>query len=201
MTLSIKPRLSKKCIGFIVVFPLLIVTSLVNVECPVCQGTCLVSSAPEMENVEIIDVKSEGQFGRVMQDMMLEKVPIYLFDVELLVVNNGPDATEGYVKLVLVNLEKGDEFAPGSVIDTQYVTLEIPGETSLDVSYSIWFLSVWLLRPKVYAEVVIDDVPDVTCNVTGKVPLNTWLLVNCFKDSLLKLGGEGVQYETGMVFD
>lgn len=214
--MSIKLRFSKKCIGFIVIFPLLIVTSLVNVVCPVCLGTCSVSSAPGMENVKIIDVNSEWQliselrlmaeFGMTMADMFeaIGRVMFtYYYDVEITVVNDSPDDAEGYVKLVLLDLSKGDEFAPGSVMDAQYVTLEIPGETSLDVTYGILFLSeedVWRGRTEVYAEVAIEYVPDVTCNETGKVPLNNWLLVNGFKDSFLELGKEGVHYEPAMLF-
>jgi len=178
MTLSIKPRVSKKYIGFIVIFNLLIVTSLVNVECPVCQGTGLVS-APGMENVEIITVKSEL---RIVGVSMGHKMCVY--DVELSVINNGPDDTEGYIKLALLDLSEDDEFAKDSVLDEVYVTLEVPGGTSLDATYAVFFrVRAYFIqsKTKIYAEVVY--VTDVTCNGTGKVPLNSWLLVNGLKNS------------------
>jgi len=206
VTLSIKPRLSKKCIAFTAIFPLLIVTSLVNAECPVCQGDGLVSSAPGMDNVVVIDFESKGPYAMPLMLMVpagfVEDISVlkdyHIYNVILTVVNNGPDDISGYVKFLLVDVTEDRVLLEG------YRLLEIPGETSLDVPYTFLCKStedLSRLPTKFNAEVVTNDAPDVTCNGTGKTPLNSWLLVNVFKDSLLELGGEGVQYETGMVFD
>lgn len=218
MALFIKHRFSKRCIAFLVVFPLLIVTSLVNVECPVCQGTGSVSYPLGMEKVKIISVYSEclplSEDMRLMGEMNVEMhqfdaLVMVPFHVELSVVNNGADEVKGYIKLTLV-------YHAGNTITTenpQYVTLDIHGGATLGLIYDIpygvksaWFQSTEtedLLRQQtsIDAELVINDAPDVICNGTGKIPLSSWLLVNAFKGRLLEIGGEGVEYKPEMVFE
>ncbi len=190
-------RLQKKYVAFLAVVPFFVITALVQVDCPIDGGTGVVSSAPGMENVVIINTESEWKAAS--RDLNLcGAYAMYLYDVKLSVVNKGPDDTWGYVRLTLVDLLEGQ------VVDSQYVVLEIPGETSLDVSYSIWFQSIddlTLLRSAVGAEVIVEDVPCLTSNGTGKIPLNSWPLVNALKDTLGELGRQQVYYEPPPVLD
>jgi hypothetical protein len=97
-------------------------------ECPVCEGSSYVSGAPGMENVVII--KTEGAQRYVNRDMNMcgmYMYVMYLYDVVLSVVNKGGEDTWGYAKLTLVDLKQGKP------IDSQYIILEVPAATSLDV--------------------------------------------------------------------
>ena len=197
MNLMKKTLFRKKYIAFFAVVPLLTLTGLIQVECPVCEGSGYVSGAPGMENVDII--KTEGSEKFVSRDMnMCGMYVMYLYDITLSVANNGEEDTWGYVKLTLIDLKQG------KVVDSQYVIIEIPADTALDVSFTVWFQSkedVRILRDEVRGEVVTDEVPDITCDGTGKIPLNSWFVANSLKDSLIELGRESVYYEPPPEFD
>ncbi len=197
MSLLTKSRFPKKYVAFFAIVPFLLATAAVKVDCPIDGGTGMVSSAPGMENVVIIN--TESQWRAASRDLnTCGAYVMYLYDVTLAVVNKGPDDTWGYVKLTLVNLMEGE------VVDTQYVVLDIPGEISMDVSYTIWFQSekdLQLLRSEVGATVIVEDVPDTTCNGTGKISLNNWPLVNALKNTLQELGRQQVYYEPTPEFD
>ena len=190
-------RLQKKYIAFFAVVPLLSLTGLIQAECPVCEGTGYVSGAPGMENVVIIKTESTQKYAS--RDMsMCDLYVMYLYDVILSVVNKGEDDTWGYVRLSLVDQVRGE------VIDRQYVILRIPGNTSLDVSYTIWFQSeddTVMYLTKVDAVPVIDEVEDITCNGSGKLPLNSWLVANGLKDNFKELGREQVYYQPPPILD
>lgn len=200
MALFTKPSIKwfqKKYIAFFTITPLLLATALVQVDDPVCDGTGVVSSAPGMENVQLIDTESHWKY--TSRDMnVCGAFVMYLYDVTLSVVNKGADDTWGYVKLVLVDLTRGE------AVDTQYVVLEAPGGGSSDVSFTIWFQSkedLRLLRSEVRVELIVEDVPDATCDGTGKIPLNSWLFINAKKDILRELGREVKQYTPPPQFD
>lgn len=197
MKLIKRALFQKKYIAFFTVVPLLVLTGLIQTECPVCEGSGYVSGAPGMENVVII--KTEGYQRYVNRDMnMCGMYVMYLYDVQLSVVNKGAEDTWGYVKLTLIDLKQG------KVVDNQYVILEVPAATSLDVSFTVWFLSeedIMLLRDEVRGEIVIDEVPDITCNGKGRLPLNSWLVANGLKDTFIELGRESVHYEPPPEFD
>ncbi len=192
-----KYMLPKKYIAFFTIIPILAFTGLVQMPCPVCDGTGYVTGAPGMENVTIIDVDYAQRF--VNRDMnMCGMYVMYLYDITLSVVNSGLEDTWGYVKLTLVDLLEG------KVVDDQFVILEIPGNTSLDVNFTIWFQSLEdlrLLRDSVGAQIILDEVEDLTCQGTGKLPLNSWFVARGLKDSLIELGREQVYYVPPPVFD
>ena len=190
-------RLQKKYIAFFAVVPLLSLTGLIQAECPVCEGTGCVSGAPGMENVVIIKTESTQKYAS-RDASMCDLYVMYLYDVILSVVNKGEDDTWGYVRLSLVDQVRGE------VIDKQYVILRIPGNTSLDVSYTIWFQSeddTVMYLTKVDAVPVIDEVEDITCNGSGKLPLNSWLVANGLKDNFKELGREQVHYQPPPILD
>lgn len=197
MRLPIKSRFQKKYIAFFAVVPLLLLTGLIQVECPVCEGTGYVSGAPGMENVVIIKTESIEKYAS--RDMaMCDMYVMYLYDVTLSVVNKGEDDTWGYIRLSLVDQVRGE------VIDRQYVILRIPGNTSLDVSYTLWFQSeddTVMYLTRVDAKPIIDEVEDTTCNGSGKLPLNSWLIANGLKANFKELGREKVHYQPPPILD
>jgi hypothetical protein len=217
MAMPNKLNFSKQFIVFLVIFPLLIITSLVQVECPVCQGIGSVNNSPGMENVKIISADS---ICLPLSESMVQMAAMYAYmdeqtwimnpyHVELSVVNSGAGDARGYVKLYLVDLE-GNAI---STENTQYSPLEVPGGTSLNVTFDIsfWVRSSWFQTPeglfteellgqqsKVNSEVVIENVPDAICGGTGKIPLNIWLFGKFFKGILRERDGQGAQYKVGM---
>lgn len=167
-------------IAFLTVVPLLMVTALIPVDCPVCEGDGFLSSMPGIENVKLTNIQSnEKEIIRDACSMYL----MYNYDIILSLTNEGPDTAVGFVKLVLVDLSEG------KALDTQYVDVEIPGKTSLDVAYNVWFETGLYepLKTKVNAEVLIGEVPDKTCNGTGKVSLNTLFLADSLKSSFQEI--------------
>lgn len=173
--MSIRFRFQKKYIAFLTIIPLLAVTSLFQVECPVCEGTGYMESMPAMEHVEITNAESEELY---VTREICELFIAYKYNIILILKNNGPEDVEGWVKLVL------KEYAKGRVMDIQYLSVAIPGESAIEATYTVWFGTGLDVpgRTDVFAEVVTGEIPDETCSGGGKVSLNTWLLVNGFKD-------------------
>ena len=187
----------KKYIAFLTLVPILLLTAVIQMDCPVCDGTGYVLGAPGMEDVSLVDIDYDQRY--VNRDMnMCGMFVMYLYDVTLSVVNKGLEDTWGYVKLTLVDLVEGQ------VVGSEYVILAVPGNTSLDVSFVVWFRSLedfYLLRDKVTAEIVLDEVSDMTCSGKGRLALNTWLVVIVLEDSLVELGREQAQYYPPPDFD
>lgn len=197
MKLTNRTLFQKKYIAFLAVVPLLLVTGLVKVECPVCGGNGYVSSGINMENVVII--KTEGHQKYVSSDMNIcGMFVMYFYDVKLSCVNKGEEDAKGYVKLSLIDLKQG------KVVDNQYVTLEVPAGTSLDVSFVVWFKSnedLRLLRDEVRGEVVVDDLPCSICNGEGRLTLNSWFVAIALKDKFRELERESAQYTPPLEFN
>lgn len=173
--MSIRFRFQKKYIAFLTIMPLLAASSLFQVECPVCEGTGYMASMPTMEHVEITNAESEELY---VTREICEAFIAYKYDIKLWLKNNGPEDAEGWVKLVL------KEYAKGRVMDIQYLSVAIPGESAIEATYTVWFGTGLDVpgRTDVFAEVVTGEITDETCSGTGKVSANTWLLVNGFKD-------------------
>lgn len=174
--MSIRFRFQKKYIAFLTIMPLLTVISLFQVDCPVCGGDGSLASSPPMKNVEITDWESkEISVTREICDEFLA----YKYDLMLTLKNNGTEDAEGWIKLIL------RDFSQGKVLDIRYLGVAIPGESAIEATYTVWF-STGLDVPgktEIHAEVVAGEVPDETCNGSGKVSLNIWLLANGFKEA------------------
>ena len=170
-------RFQNKYIAFLTVVPLLVVTALVNVDCPICHGQGSVNSLPSMENVQIVESKSKEKY--VTRDTC-GLYNLYQYDIILSLVNVGRDTAEGWLKMTL------KDTLNDKVLDAQYVAIEILGETLLDATYTVWFGSGLdqSEQTAVDVKVVVGAVPDIVCNGTGKIPLNTLFFVNGLKDTL-----------------
>jgi hypothetical protein len=176
MNMGINFRFHKKYIAFFFVVPVLTITSMININCPVCGGDGVISGMPAMENVKLIGIESR-EIDTVRD--ACSSFLMYNYDIKLSLVNEGKDTAVGFLKMFLM------DFTQGKVLDIQYTVVEIPGETSLDIVYNIWFETGLdeKLKTMVNATVLTGDVPDLTCNGTGKIPLNTWPLTNQLKNS------------------
>lgn len=169
-------RFQKKYIAFFTIVPLLVVTSLVKINCPVCNGQGFLFSTPGMENVEVRRIESEElEHLRDACGLYL----VYHYSILVSLENSGSETAIGYLKLVLI------DFTEGQVLDRRYSVVEIPGKTSIDVAYRVWFKAGLdePLKTEVNALVLRGEVPDLTCDGTGKIPINTWFLANGFRDS------------------
>ena len=176
MKISFKFRIQKKYFAFLMVAPLLTVTAMINVVCPVCGGDGVMNSMPAMENVKLTNIEStEIDTVRDACSSFL----MYNYDVEVSLTNEGKDTAVGFVKMILM------DFTEGKVLGTQYTVVEVPGETTLDVAYNIWFETGLdeKLKTVVNAIVITGEVPDITCNGTGEISLNTLPLVSQLKNS------------------
>ncbi len=174
--MGINFRFHKKYIAFFFVVPVLTITSMININCPVCGGDGVISGMPAMENVKLIGIESR-EIDTVRD--ACSSFLMYNYDIKLSLVNEGKDTAVGFLKMFLM------DFTQGKVLDIQYTVVEIPGETSLDIVYNIWFETGLdeKLKTMVNATVLTGDVPDLTCNGTGKISLNTWPLINQLKNS------------------
>tara|TARA_B100001971_G_scaffold213175_1_gene245756 strand:+ start:1682 stop:2296 length:615 start_codon:yes stop_codon:yes gene_type:complete len=170
---SAKFRFQKKYAAFLTVVPLLIITSLVQIDDPVTNGTGVLASAEGMENVRLANSQSYMQYA--MSDIC-DAYFVYKYDITLSLVNDGPDEAQGWVKLIL------RDFTKGTVMDIQYISVEIPGLTPIDVTYPVWFTTAPMVAraSEVHAELASGDIP--YGDGSGKTSLNSWLLVNAFKN-------------------
>jgi hypothetical protein len=180
MDIRNKMRFQKKYFVFLMVVPLLTITAIINVDCPVCHGEGVMSAMPAMENVKLTHIESE-EIDTVRD--ACSSFLMYNYDVKLSLTNDGDEDAVGFLKMILL------DFTEGSVLDTQYTVIEILKETSLDVAYNIWFETGLDEKQKtiVNAFVITGDVPDITCNGTGKISINTWPLISQLKNSFQEI--------------
>jgi hypothetical protein len=136
-----------------------------------------------MEDVKIVDYSTRA----------IQTTPdacglylLYKYDVPISLVNESTEDAQGWLKMVLTDT------LMDRMIDEQFVEIEIAGLTALDTKYTVWFGSslgtnTGIIETsgqlEVKVEVVIGDIPDLVCNGTGKIPLNTLFFVNGLKDT------------------
>ena len=173
--LPFKFRFQKKYLAFLTVVPLLLVTTFVEAECPVCDGTGQILNNPAMENVRIVDIES-GEVETLYNTcgMFL----MYHYAVTITLENQGDEEAVGWLKMVLI------DFVEGIPTDTQYTVVRVPKSSSWVINYSMWFTSNHDEErvTEVKTEILKGAIDDETCNGTGSIPVNTWPLVNSLKD-------------------
>ncbi len=169
-------KIQKKYLAFLTVVPIIAVTSLLQVTCPVCKGTGSLASDPEMENVELVSSQSREVY--VTREICGQFIA-YKYELSLDLQNHGDVDAEGWVKLILKNIPAS------TVMDIQYIWVTIPAKSATQADYTVWF-GTGVDVPgttEVQAEVIDGQVPDQVCGGTGKISLNTWLLAEAFKDN------------------
>jgi hypothetical protein len=180
MNLPVSFRFQKKYLAFFTVVPLLIVTTFVQVNCPVCDGSGIVSNSLGMEKVEIVEIESE-EIGTMYHacGMFL----MYGYKVNITLKNVGGEDAIGWLKMVLIDFEEG---VP---TDNRYTVVEVPAESAWEYEFSVWFQSNHDEKrvTEVQAAILTGEVPDETCDGTGKIAMNTYPLINNLKDQFQEL--------------
>lgn len=161
----------KKYIVFLSVVGILIATSLIQMPCPICEGTGKVSIMPGAEEVDIIEIDSRPVTQVVN---ICEMWILFQYDVTIRLSNAGLEDLDVWLKLVL------RDYSKGRVLDTQYVTVHIPAQAIAEVDLKVWFRTGVDVptTTEIYAETVTDSVPDNVCTGRGVLPFNLWLLVS-----------------------
>jgi hypothetical protein len=170
-------KLQKKYIAFFGIIPLLFLTSLLQVKCPVCGGSGLLSSTPEMENVILNKFTTQQQTSITASGCAM--YVMYLYNITASITNNNSVESKGYIEFDLKSTQNG------RLLDTEYVSLQINGESEVQDQYSIWFNASTESVEQTYvqAEILNSAFPCKVCNGTGKVTLFAWLLANGLKSS------------------
>ncbi len=166
----------KKYIAFFTVVPLVFTVSMVKLDCPIDGGTGYLQAMPGMENVQITDSEFDEKY--VVREVC-GAYTAYKFDIVLSLENTGTENAEGWVKLILKDIKKG------TVMDIQYMAIEIPANSAIESTYVMWFQTglYEVGRTEVVPEVVTDQIACAISEGTGKLALNTWLLVNGLEDN------------------
>ncbi|MFC1866227.1 hypothetical protein ACFLYB_05910 [Chloroflexota bacterium] len=180
LKLPSKFKFQKKYLAFLTMVPILMVTSFVQTECPVCDGTGKIFNNPAMGYVRIVGIESkelEAIYNSCGMFLM------YHYDVTLTLENQGEEEAVGWMKMVLV------DFVDGTPQNTQYTVVRVPKGSSWEINYSLWFSSNHDEKrvTEVQTEVLTGEIDDETCNGTGEIPVNTWPLVNNLKDQFQKV--------------
>jgi hypothetical protein len=173
-------KLNKKYIAFLSIVPIMAITALIQVDCPVCHGQGVVSASHGMENVRIDRISSvEKGITRNYCAMFI----IYRYEITMTLTNEGPDTAIGWIKMILI------DFTEGQPLDNQYTVVEIPRKTSINVKYHVLFQSGLdeQLKTEVDAVVLTEPAPCLTCEGKGKVPLNTYFFINSQKDNFREI--------------
>jgi len=180
MNLPVKFSFQKKYLVFFVLTPLLLITTFIKVDCPVCDGTGIVSNSLGMEKVRIVDIESEevDAFYHACGMFIM-----YGYEVNITLENKGDQDAVGWLKTVLIDFEEG---IPA---DTQYTFVEVPAKSIWEYEFNIWFQSNHDKKKitEVKADILTGEVPDETCKGAGKVALNTYPLIINLKDKFQEL--------------
>jgi len=177
MNMFKKIKLQKKFIAFFTVVPLLLLSSLIKVPCPIDGGTGIISSNG-MKWVSITNIEATAT-GVYLAFCGVYR--IYPTDVTLTLQNNGDTDASGQLSLILV------DYKTGKVLNNQYVGVSVPAHMQTNAIYNVYFQTNVddPTTVKVNAKVVGGDIEDTVCNGTGKVPLNFWPFYNQMKTTLL----------------
>jgi len=184
VSLPKKVKFQKKYLTFITVMPLLLITSFIQVECPVCGGTGIMSNSLGMEGVVIKDMQTT-ELGTLYH--ACELFLMYGYEVNITLDNIGVQGKShqdaiGWIKMTLMDFENGKP------LSNQYVIVEVPAGKTHNYIFKFWFTSNHDQKKvtEVRAEVLTGNVPDETCGGTGKVPLNQYPVIinlkNKFQD-------------------
>ena len=171
---------NKGYLSFFLAVPLLTTSAFIQVPCPVCEGGGTIISSHNMQYVRVDDTDTE--LKRVQMEACTMAL-IYKYGIALSISNDGDQEAIGYIEMVLVNYETGRP------ISTEYVVIEVPGSTTIRVSYDITFRTGTdaYSRTGAAARVLVGDIPDSTCGGTGKIPLNKQPLISLLKKQVYEL--------------
>jgi hypothetical protein len=189
VTLLSKFSLRRRHLAAAGVLVLLLLPSLITVKCPVCQAGGYVSR-PHMEKVEITGVKivqtstlppAEGETS--------PKGQTCVYEVEASALNQSASRARGYIRFILADA------TDGTTLLEAYGRMEIEGNSSRVIPYTL-LQDVEGESPRpavVNAQVVLNDMPDIACQGSGRVSLMAWPLANWNRERLTLLSGVGAR--------
>lgn len=172
-------RLQKKYFAFFTIVPLLLVTAVVKVPCPVCDGTGDISSTG-MGQVTIL--KTDSSLVSVGDVQGCLNYRVYVYNVVVTLQNAGIVDGAGYVRVGLI------DYTTSRVLATQYNQVYVPAKTQASNAFQSVF-TVALDSPTttlVQAETVLTSTECKACSGTGKVALNNLLFARGLKKSILE---------------
>lgn len=189
-------RFKKKYFAFLTVVPLLAITAMITVPCPVCDGTGVVNSLPNTEMVSILEINTDQLLG---SGIPCGAYIVYKYGVAIRLLNESPESAEGWLEIRLINSNNVDN----PILDTQYVQINIPAEAVVNNEYVVSFGTVMVFQEglEVQAEVVEGNVPDLICDGTGRISLNTWPLISGFKEHFTVVVQETQPYNPPQFID
>lgn len=167
---------------FLVFFiaPLLLSTALIQVQCPVCDGKGSIVSSTGMDGVKVISV--EPRIISSVQDACSNYV-ITKARPTVSLMNIGEVPAQGWLKMHLVDVTTGQNLAD------QYLQVAAdPQANAIQESLLVFAFYAADTPPEnlgITAEVMAGDAPDLVCNGTGHVSLNTYLLARAYKEKLV----------------
>jgi hypothetical protein len=174
-----KLKVQKKYLAFFTVVPLLAATAFIQVPCPVCSGSGVISSTG-MSDVVVTSLESVEQATFLVG---CDTYRVYPYDITLTVQNEGDQDANGYVALILINTKTG------KVLDTQYTVVDVAAGTLLQTKFAMSFMVSILEQPditEISAKVLNNNVPCDACVGSGKVALNSWPLLESMKQTLVQ---------------
>ena len=171
-------RFQKKFLAFFTMVPLLVVSAVVQIPCPVCQATGDISTS-NMRWVSVSNIKAST--GGVYL-ALCSVYRVYPTDVTIALTNYSTEDAAGYVNLVLV------DYKSGHVLSNQYVLAYVPAGKQIEAVYNVYFQTNVddPLTVRVEARVMSGEVPCKACDGKGKVSLNSAPFFNAMKDRLIK---------------
>jgi hypothetical protein len=173
-----KFKFQKKFMAFFGIVPLLLMTALVRVPCPVCGGSGSISSTG-MADVTLV---SDPTFVlRTTWLVTCNTYRVYQMDVTLDLQNTGTDNANGFVSLDLIDVSSG------KVLDAENVIVSVDAEQMAEQTVVATFIVAAVDDPQqaVHVVAIVRDgnVPCKACGGTGKVALNSWPLYNSIKNT------------------
>ena len=165
---------------FPVVVALLFSTSLIQVPCPVCGGTGTLTQSVGMTDIKVVSV--ESRILDSIQDACTNYI-VTTADPVITVNNVGSETAEGYLVLHLIDLDTGE------TLISQNLAMKAGPNAVTTLQSKIAFAYNTIDTPtedlEIQAEALIDNVPCLACDGTGKVSLNTYLLDKSYKDTFV----------------
>ena len=166
------------------IFPVIVAAlfsaSIIQVACPVCDGTGFLSHSVGMENVRIVSL--ESRILGTTQDactgyIVTRAKPIFT------ITNTGAQTASGYLYLHLIDVNTGN------TLISQHLAVEAAPNALTVIESQIAFAYDTVDRPSedmdIQAEVVLDQVPCLACGGTSKVSLNSYPLTKSYKDTFI----------------
>ena len=166
------------------IFPVVAVAifslSLIQLPCPVCNGTGVLSHSVGMENVRIVSIESRILSSR--QDactgyIITKALPVFT------ITNTGTETASGYLYLHLIDVETNQ------TLISQHLAIEVGPNalTVIESAIGFAYTTVETLPNEmiIKADVVMDAVPCIACEGKGKVNASTFPLTKSYKDTFI----------------